>query len=116
MKKKIVIADDHLDTVQSMKEMLFPYCEVDTATTGLETLILFKAREYDGLIIDVAFEGGMSGLETASRLRSKHKGLKILIFSATNYSDADRQQAVDIGATFREKPLSLDDVRKIMEI
>ena len=114
--KRILVADDHSDTVQSMKEMLTPYCEVDTATTGLETLMLFKRREYDGLVIDVAFEGGMSGLETAARLRSKYKDLKILVFSATNYSDADRQQAVDIGAVFREKPLSLDDVRKIMEI
>lgn len=114
--KRILVSDDRIDVVQSIQSMLSPYCAVDTATTGLDTLIMFKKNEYDGLIIDVAFENGMNGLEIATKLRSKHKNLIIIIFSATNYSDSDRQQAVDIGAVFREKPLLREDVRKIMDI
>ncbi len=114
--KKILIADDRSDIVESIKSMLLPLCDVDTATTGLDALVMFKKKEYDGLIIDVAFENGMNGLEIASKLRAKHKDLIILIFSATNYSDAIRQQAVDIGATFREKPLLLEDVQRVMGI
>jgi CheY-like chemotaxis protein len=114
--KRILIADDRLEIVESIKSMLQRLCEVDTATTGLDILMMFKNNVYDGLIIDVAFETGMSGLEIAARLRAKHSDLPILVFSATNYSDGIRQQAIDIGASFREKPLLLEDIRKIMGI
>ena len=105
--KKILIADDRLEIVESIKSMLQNLCIADTATTGLDTLLMFKNNIYDGIIIDVAFETGMNGLEIATKLRSKYGQFPILIFSATNYSDAIRQQAIDIGASFREKASSI---------
>lgn len=115
MKKAIIVADDKEAIVKSMKKMLEPYYEVSTATSGFDVLALCSEKHFDALIIDVIFEGGMSGLETAGMVRESDKDLKIIIMSAVNYSSATRQQAVQIGASFLEKPLQLDRIRKIVE-
>lgn len=114
--KEILVADDDVEIVNSIKEMLAPYCSIDTATTGIEVLQTFEKRQFNGLIIDVDFGPGINGLEIASILRARNKDLRILVFSATDYSDAIRQQVVDIGAVFCEKPLRLNVIRKLMEI
>lgn len=115
MKKAIIVADDKENIVKSMKKMLEPYYDVSTATSGLNVLELCDAKQYDALIIDVIFEGGMSGLETAAMLRENDKDIKIIIISAVDYSSATRQQAIKIGASFLEKPLQLERIRKILE-
>lgn len=113
--KRILVADDRLDVVASIQEMLAPYFEVETATTGMHVLQLCEKHHFDGLIIDVEFPEGISGLETASRVRAANKEIKLLVFSATNYTDAVRQKVVDIGGVFCEKPLKLDFVRRFVE-
>ena len=113
--KRILIADDDREIVESIREMLSPYYTTDIATTGLEILQLCERETYDGLIIDVDFGPGISGLEIASIVRAQSKDIRILIFSAVDYSDAIRQQAVDLGAIFCEKPLDLDFVHEILE-
>jgi len=113
--KRILIADDDRDIVESIQEMLSPYYAVDVATTGLEILQLCERETYEGLLVDVDFGPGMSGLEAASIVREQNKGIRILICSAVDYSDAVRQQAVDLGAVFCEKPLDLDFIRETLE-
>lgn len=113
--KRLLVADNDSELLGSVESMLAPYYVVDTATSGLEVLDLFEKNHYTGLIIDVDFEQGINGLQIAERLRKKSKDLRIIIFSATNYSDAERQQAIDIGATFHEKPLPIELIIEIME-
>lgn len=112
--KRILVADDEINIVESIKEMLSPHFVVDIATTGIEVLRMCDKGSYGGLIIDIDFGPGISGLEIASIVREKNKKIKILIFSAVDYSDAIRQQAVDLGAVFCEKPLDLAMVLRIM--
>jgi DNA-binding response OmpR family regulator len=111
--KRILVADDEIDIVTSIKEMLDPYYFVETATTAVDVLRKVANEGFDGLIIDVDFGPGMSGLEVASVLRNQKNSIPILIFSAIDYSSAVRQQVVDLGATFCEKPLGLDFVMKV---
>ncbi len=111
---RILVADDETDIVESLKEMLAPYYEVDTATSGLEVLRMVKQKSYTGLILDVQFKPGMNGLEIAARLQSKNADIKIIIFSAF-YSKEIQQQAIGLGAVLYEKPLSLEKIRKVME-
>jgi len=112
---RVLVADDERDIVGSIQEMLSPYYSVDVATTGLEILQLCQTKRYECLIIDVNLGPGIGGLEVASIVRAENKDIKILVFSAVDYTDAVRQQAVDLGATFCEKPLSLDFVRRMLE-
>lgn len=113
--KNVLVADDQPDVVRSIQDMLGPFYCVDVATSGSEVLQMCSCKTYDGLIIDVEFGPGVSGLEVSSIVRARDKEIRILIFSATDYSDAVRQQAVDIGAAFCEKPLSLQSVRKALD-
>jgi CheY-like chemotaxis protein len=114
--KKILVADDDQQVLLSIKKMLSAYYEVDTASTALETLETLKKKTYDGLIIDVEFRSGMSGLETVAMLReNKYMNLKIIIFSATDYSNAIVQRAVELGAVFCEKPLKEHSIRSVMD-
>jgi DNA-binding response OmpR family regulator len=113
--KNILVADDNIEIVESVKKMLKPFYNVDVATTGIEVLDWFEKKDYYGLIIDVDFQHGINGLEIASRLRTRHKKLKILVFSATDYSDRVRQRVIDIGAVFSEKPLGLDFILRVMD-
>ncbi len=67
---------------------------------------MLDKKKYDGLIIDVEFKSGMSGLETVAILREQDFAyLKIIIFSATDYSNSVRQRAIQLGAVFCEKPI-----------
>jgi len=113
--KQLLVADDSPDVVDSIREMLLPYFSVEVALTGLQILRLCEMKTFDGLIIDVDFGPGMSGLEIASIVRSTNKKIKILVFSATDYSNVVRQKVVDIGAMFCEKPLRLDLVLRSLE-
>ncbi|MBK7994126.1 MAG: response regulator [Blastocatellia bacterium] len=112
--KKILIADDTEEVVDSLQEMLSPYYEVDVARSGFEVLELCEQVDYECVILDINFEYGVSGLEVASTLRSNNNQVSILIFSATGYTQAIRQYVVDIGATFCEKPLDLDFIHKML--
>jgi CheY-like chemotaxis protein len=114
--KRILIADDDQQILLSIKKMLAAYYEVDTAITAMETLEMLEKNRYDGLIIDVEFRSGMSGLETVALLREEnYMDLKIIIFSATDYSNAVRQKAVELGAVFYEKPLRIEMIRSVIE-
>jgi|ERR1051325_1564777 DNA-binding NtrC family response regulator len=108
--KRILVADDEEDILWSVRETLTPYYEVDVATSGSEVLQLWDENSYYALIIDVTFDQGVSGLETASAIRSEDKDIRIIVFSAKGYSDSVRQKVVNLGAQFIEKPLVLSDV------
>lgn len=114
--KKILVADDDQQILISIKRMLSPYYEVDTAMTATETLDMLEKKQYDGLIIDVEFKSGMSGLETVSILREQdYTDLKIIIFSATDYSNSVRQRAIQLGAVFCEKPIKEHLIKSVMD-
>jgi CheY-like chemotaxis protein len=110
--KRILVADDDQQILLSIQRMLSPYYEVNTAMTATETLEKLDEGKYDGLIIDVEFKSGMNGLETVALLREEgHTQLKIIIFSATDYSNTVRQRAVELGAVFCEKPIEEHQIR-----
>lgn len=114
--KRILIADDDIFIVDSTRDMLTAFYRVDTATTGSEALRLFLKNSYDGLITDIDFGPGMNGLELISRLRIHTQGCKIIVVSGIHYSDAIRQQVLDIGAVFTERPLTLELVQHVMGV
>ncbi len=113
--KRILVADDEIDIAKSIQEMLRPYYKVAVATTGFEILQLCENETFDALIIDVDFGPGISGIEVVSIIRQNDKVIKILIFSAVDYSDTVRQQAIDLGATFCEKPLGMKSILYAIE-
>lgn len=113
--KHILVADDEFDIAEGIREALGSEHQVDVATSGLQSLVLFKKNKYDAVILDIDFGPGMTGLEIADAIRKENQTIPILIFSAIDYSDSVRRQTVDLGATFREKPLKVVDILKFLE-
>ena len=113
--KKILIADNSRDVLDSMEKMLAPFFCIQTATTGYGVLKLLAKENYGGVILDVDFGSGINGLEIASIIRERNREIKIIIFSAVNYSSDILQRTRDMGATFCEKPVKLNFILKIME-
>ena len=114
--KRILVADDLKDVAESIRDMLEGFYDVEIVESGREVLQRCRKNYYDGLIIDVHFRnGGVDGLYTAEALRKTNKEIRILLFSAHDLSSPSVQRLLAIGATFRLKPLHLDDVRNVME-
>lgn len=111
LRKKLLVADDREDVAVAVQKMLSPFYDVDIATSGLEVRQKCLATNYYGLLIDVSFESGISGMETATLVRSTDKEIKIIVFSGYEYSDSVRRRVIEIGAQFMEKPLMLDAVQ-----
>jgi CheY-like chemotaxis protein len=98
----VLIADDEYELAKSIGDALGSDCRVDIVNSGLDVLRHYKQRKkdcdpYDALILDVNFSAGISGLEIADLIRLEDQEIRILIFSAFDYSDIVRQQVLDIG-------------------
>lgn len=108
--RRILVADDEKDILWGIKVMLSPYFRVDVATSGVEVMRMWDSVPYYALILDATFDQGVSGLEIASAIRAEDKEIRIIVFSAKNYSDTFRQSVVNLGAQFIAKPLALAEV------
>jgi len=112
MKKgRILVVDDLAEVAGSVRDELTLDFDVDTATSGTEALHCFMTNRYDGLVVDVQLDAGISGLELVARIRETDPIVKVVFFSATEYSEDIRRRALDLGATFCEKPVTGDTIR-----
>lgn len=105
---KVLVADDEPD-IRFMARMVLRRhgYEVDEVTSGQDAVDAVDGRDYDLAVLDQRMPG-LSGIETARKLRGHGHKLPIVIFSA--YLDADVEaEAVDLGLI----PLSKSDVQKL---
>lgn len=54
---------------------------VETAATGWEAIALIEERPFDLVVADISLPGGLSGLQMAQHVRSRHPQLKCLFIS-----------------------------------
>lgn len=90
MSRTVLVVDDEPD----MRFLARRYLEragweVDEATSGEEAVDQCRGRAYDAIVLDQRM-GGMSGIETALRLRELGIGNPVAIFSA--YLDPQVEQ------------------------
>jgi DNA-binding NtrC family response regulator len=113
--KKILIADDNDSILESLKQMFAPYYEVDLASTGIEIYQMCETTNYDGLLVDIDFGPGISGLTVAEAVHEMNQMTKIVVFSAKSPSNATLQLISNLDARFCEKPIQVDAIRSILE-
>ncbi len=113
---KVLLADDDIDVLNSLKELLSEknYLDVDTAMTCFDAITKHIGKRYDILIIDIDFEDGMNGIEAASIIRKKDKDIKIIVISAYNYTQSTRQAVISIGGDFLVKPIKIEELITII--
>jgi len=97
---RIVIVDDHGLHRDGTQRILEPYDDLEVvaeAGSGEEALVVVNQEQPDIVLMDIGLPG-MSGIETAKRIRTAHPGVRVLIVTA--YDDVEYVRgALDAGAT-----------------
>jgi two-component system copper resistance phosphate regulon response regulator CusR len=94
---QILIVEDETKVAQALKEGLEREgYEVTVARTGEEAYYLLDARTFDLVVLDLMLPG-RSGLEILGTLRSRDRGIPVLILTARD-TVQDRVVGLDTGA------------------
>lgn len=112
-RETVLVIDDDSAVVQSFERVLTDNgYHVKTALNGQSGLDLLKESDFDLVFTDIKMPG-MDGIEVASRIKSEHPDLPVVI--ATGYgSEANEQRAREVGVTkLVRKPLSPDFIQMI---
>jgi two-component system invasion response regulator UvrY len=97
---KILIADDHAVVRGGLRQFLadVPDCRIaGEAGTGMETLALIKAEDWDLLLLDIGLPD-LNGIEVLKRVKQAKPALPVLIFSMFAEDDY-AMAALEAGAT-----------------
>jgi len=106
---RVLLVEDNADVGQVTEAMLSSVGYVVTrANSGPEALHLLDrpSAEFDVVLTDIVMDGGMSGLDLASRIRDRRPELPIVLM--TGYSDALRK-STQLGLPVLSKPFRLND-------
>jgi signal transduction histidine kinase/CheY-like chemotaxis protein len=90
--RRILIADDHPDVVESFQLMLqMMGHEVETAFDGLE--VIEKAEQFrpEAIVLDIGMPG-LDGLETARRIRQQPWGKRAVLIAITGWGNDDNKR------------------------
>jgi len=112
MVKKIMVVDDNLDVILSIKSGLEDSAEykVIGAESGGKCLELLEAEMPDLILLDIMMPG-MSGWETYDEIKENEAWGKIPIVFLTARTDRIARDAGDfLGEDYIEKPFEIDNV------
>lgn len=115
MKKRLLVVDDLRAVAESIQSELLPFYEVDIALSAFEARMMLKNGEYDGLIVDVRLDNGSGGLELVERVRNADAHLAILVISAYTPDDDVRRRATELGASYRRKTVTAEQIRQTFD-
>jgi two-component system chemotaxis response regulator CheY len=102
--KRILYADDHVDSCDMMRALLSARgYEAETAHTLADALTLARSAEFDLFVIDNHFPDG-TGAELCTGIRGFNAMTPIIIYSGTS-TEADVEEGLRPGAqTYVRKP------------
>ena len=95
----ILLVDDELDNLRSVRKILANYFTVDTAGSGLEALDLLQKKKYAVIISDQKMEP-VCGIDLLARVAELYPSIiRILITGYTDYEAA--VNAINKGQVYR---------------
>lgn len=116
--KKILIVDDNPINLDIAAEtLLLSGADVDSAGGGEDALALIDKQKYDLVLLDLTMPD-VDGLEVGRKLRSSEKNAKtaLLLFTASDASDAQRAARELNAQGLVSKPVDVDDLtRKVAQ-
>jgi two-component system copper resistance phosphate regulon response regulator CusR len=106
----ILVVEDEAKVARALKEGLEREAyEVTVARTGEEGYYLLGARPFDLVVLDLMLPG-RDGLEILATLRSRHRGIPVLILTARD-AVQDRVAGLDAGADdYLVKPFAFPEL------
>lgn len=113
--KRILVVDDEKYITFMLKEGLeeIPNCEIVTASTGEQALLLCQAQPFDMLISDYRMTG-IDGLTLAAQVRQAQPQTVVIMLTAHS-SDTLLAQAANISIRqVLNKPIKLPEIRQLV--
>jgi CheY-like chemotaxis protein len=110
--KKVLVVDDNLINLDvAVEAFSMAGAKVDSTATGAEAITLIERNVYDLLLLDL-FMPDVDGLEVghAARASGKNKHSFMLIFTASDKSEANRAMQDLKADGVIAKPVEIDDL------
>jgi CheY-like chemotaxis protein len=114
---KVLVVDDHLETLESMTGLLrFWGYQVLDATEGKEALAKTQLEKPEFVILDLGLPG-MSGLEVAEEIRNRETLQRPTIIAHTGHNRPLHEHLTRLaGFDFMlAKPVSPEELKKVLE-
>ncbi len=107
--KKILIADDHSEIRELLKDILLDTdFELIVTESGNKAVLIAKRKQPDIIILDIMMPGRINGIDATKIIKStqESKNSKVIILSGKG-SERNKIEALKAGASaFIEKPFS----------
>ena len=116
-RRRVLVVDDNVDAARTLEALLHSLGhDVDVAHDGAAALEAARKRTPEVVLLDISMPG-IDGLEVARRLREQpgFDGVRLAAVSGLG-QDADRRRSREAGFDVHPvKPLSADDLRRVLE-
>jgi len=116
MATTILIVDDSRVSRMMVRAIVVdaqPDWDIIEAGNGDEAIQVSNGKTIDHMILDYNMPG-MNGLELAEKLRGDHADSKITLLTA-NVQDSIRSSAAELGVHFKDKPITDEKIRDIID-
>ncbi len=110
----LLIVDDEIGPVESMRMILKPYHHVDTIDSGKKALQMLSHKPYDVVILDLNMPD-MHGIDVLKQIREEYDGVEVII--VTGYGTlSTAQQSLRFGAyDYLTKPFNVSEIIEVTQ-
>jgi DNA-binding NtrC family response regulator len=111
--KKLLIVDDDLHLLESLRVVFGGLYEISTALSAEEAAVLLNSQDPDVMLLDVILPGA-NGIEFFQIVRHTHPQLPVVMISGAS-SIKPVIKALELGASdFIRKPFDIDELRLVV--
>lgn len=108
MEGRILLVDDNVEFVDSMKDILEDEgYDCHTATNGLDAISLAEKNLYDVVLMDIKMPG-MNGVECFLKMKERNSGVKVIMFTAYALTELIRKAEQEGVCAILKKPLNMN--------
>lgn len=121
VRKRVLVVDDDLDVLRSIRRLLEEYCDVKVALgaeAALEHITKTQAEEgaiYDVVIVDFNMVGP-NGAWLLRQIRDKYPTTERILVSGSSYFDLANFLDPGLVNRFLEKPVDFDELIEAVSI
>ena len=107
---KLLVVEDNVSLLESIKKILSDEYEVDTADNGDDGLFMALQNIYDAIVLDVMLPG-MDGFEIVERMRAEKNKTSVLFLTAKDRLE-DRVRGLEMGGDdYLVKPFQAPELK-----
>lgn len=113
--KKVLVIDDKIDNLISIKALLniyLPECTILTAQSGMEGIAIAKKEEPDTILLDIIMPE-MDGYEVCQNLKEDEitNNIPVILLTAIKTDSKSRLKGLELGGdAFLSKPIEAEEL------